>query len=95
MNDQLYELNLTVSGRVQGVGFRYFTQDVAKKLGIVGWVRNTIDGKVEIQSFGKKDILENFINYIKQGPSHARVSNINPNWKSIEKLGYDSFTIKL
>lgn len=68
---------LIVNGRVQGVGFRYGTNQIANRLEITGSVRNLPDGTVEIIAEGAADILDSFIELIKQGPtSFARVTNV-------------------
>lgn len=94
-SNQLYELNVFVSGRVQGVGFRFFTQEIAQQLGVVGWARNTSDGQVEIKSFGDKETLDQFLNYVKKGPSAARVNDIQTKWKPISQTECSDFSIKL
>lgn len=74
---------LIIGGRVQGVGFRYFVRHKAEELHISGWVRNTPDGKVEIEAEGEPRNLETFIDWMKIGPSRAvirsfSVSDITP-----------------
>ena len=66
-----------ISGRVQGVGFRYFTQRVADQYGIAGWVRNTPDGRVEIEAEGSADALRQFESQIADGPAGARVDRVD------------------
>ena len=66
-----------VSGRVQGVGFRYFTWDAAKREGLTGWVRNTPYGEVEIWAEGDAEALTRFEASIHSGPGGARVRNID------------------
>ena len=70
-----------IKGRVQGVGFRYFTKETAQKLGITGWVRNTYTGDVEITAEGNSDQINNFIIAIRKGPQSAFVSEFNPDWE--------------
>jgi acylphosphatase len=65
-----------VSGRVQGVGFRYFTQDAATREGLSGHVRNRPDGSVEIIVEGDQESLQRFEAALWRGPSHARVDNV-------------------
>jgi acylphosphatase len=65
-----------VSGRVQGVGFRYFTQDVATREGVNGRVRNLGDGRVEVEAEGDEETLARFESALWRGPSHARVENV-------------------
>ena len=65
-----------VSGRVQGVGFRFFTQDIARREGVMGVVRNLPDGRVEIVAEGDDQSLERLEAAIRRGPSHARVEDV-------------------
>jgi len=65
-----------ISGRVQGVGFRYFVQSVAVRESLSGWVRNLDDGRVETAAAGDKDAMERFERAIRQGPSSARVEHV-------------------
>ena len=57
-----------ISGRVQGVGFRYACRNEALRLGLSGWVRNTREGAVEVQAEGRKDRLEALLAWIHRGP---------------------------
>jgi acylphosphatase len=66
-----------VSGRVQGVGFRYFTQDVANREGLNGHVRNMPDGRVEIVAEGDEASLVRLEAALWRGPSHARVEQVD------------------
>lgn len=65
-----------VRGRVQGVGFRYFTQAAAMRAGVAGWVRNRPDGTVEIAAAGEADALERLEQEIRRGPAGARVDQV-------------------
>jgi acylphosphatase len=65
-----------VSGRVQGVGFRYFVQAVAARESIAGWVRNLDDGRVETAASGDAEGMERFERAIRQGPPSARVDGV-------------------
>ena len=65
-----------VSGRVQGVGFRYFTQDAARHAGVAGLVRNLLDGRVEVLAEGDEQALRRLEQAIRQGPSRARVEHV-------------------
>jgi acylphosphatase len=65
-----------ISGRVQGVGFRYFTQDIASREGLSGWVRNLPDGRVEVVAEGDERSLERLEAALWRGPSHARVDHV-------------------
>lgn len=68
-------LSILVSGRVQGVGFRYFTEEIAEQTGVSGWVRNTMDGDVEIEVQGEVSQLKIFSKQIKEGPALAYVKD--------------------
>lgn len=65
-----------VSGRVQGVGFRYFAQDAARREGLQGWVRNLDDGRVEALAEGEAESVDRFEMALHRGPSHARVEHV-------------------
>ncbi len=65
-----------ISGRVQGVGYRYSARNTASQLNLVGWVKNRMDGKVEMIAEGDKIILEQLLTWLKQGPRFADVTNI-------------------
>jgi acylphosphatase len=66
-----------VTGRVQGVGFRFFVADTAARENLQGWVRNLPDGSVEAIAEGESDSLERFERALWQGPSHARVEHVD------------------
>ncbi len=69
-------LSITVSGRVQGVGFRYFTQDTATSLGLTGWVANTPEGRVEMEVQGDENDLLSFKSRVQEGPPLSRVTDM-------------------
>lgn len=76
----MVRLHITVSGVVQGVGFRYFTQMKAVQYHITGWVRNSTDGEaVEIVAVGDRDNLDKFIKSLRQGNPFSKVSDIDVN----------------
>lgn len=83
---------ITVSGLVQGVGFRYFVYREAKKLELTGYARNLPDGQVEIVADGEKGMVDELIKAVRVGPSYASVAGV-----SIEELPgdqtYDNFMI--
>jgi acylphosphatase len=68
---------LTIHGRVQGVGFRYFVKLKADSLGINGFVRNHPNGIVYVEAEAEPEKLELFIQFCRQGPSHAWVEKID------------------
>ena len=65
-----------IGGRVQGVGFRFFTEAAAACEGLHGWVRNRPDGRVEVVAEGDSEALERFERHVRQGPPSARVENV-------------------
>jgi acylphosphatase len=65
-----------ISGRVQGVGFRYFTEAAAAREGLQGWVTNLPDGRVEVSAEGEAEAIERFARQISHGPPGARVSDV-------------------
>lgn len=85
--------HIIVYGRVQGVGFRYFVQAAAERLGLTGSVCNCPDSTVEISVAGNPRRIEEFIQQVKQGPSLARVDHLD-----IQDLpdpqDYESFSIE-
>lgn len=65
-----------VTGRVQGVGFRWFVEREASLLGIKGWVRNREDGSVEVMATGTRELLRSLRAKLEQGPRAARVEQV-------------------
>lgn len=75
-NETIKGVRLMVSGRVQGVGFRYFVKQIADQLHIKGWIRNRDDGRVEIMAEGTERQVGSFIRQVRQGTFLARVEDI-------------------
>jgi acylphosphatase len=69
-------VHIIISGRVQGVFFRYSTNKVGNKLGLKGFVRNLSDGNVEVVAEGDEDKLKEMIEFCKKGPMGAHVENV-------------------
>ena len=65
------------SGRVQGVGFRYFARRLARELGLSGWVRNLANGDVEIEAQGEEERLEQFLLEVRLGPQGVVVRDVS------------------
>lgn len=65
-----------LSGRVQGVGFRYFAARVAHELGVSGWARNLSDGRVEVHAKGSTRQLDRFEARLREGPPAAQVRGV-------------------
>ena len=84
---------LKVYGKVQGVGFRFYTQKKARELMLKGFVQNNFDGSVYIEAEGEAEKLELFIQWCKEGPSWARVTKVEQQFAPV--LGRDGeFLIK-
>jgi acylphosphatase len=66
-----------ISGRVQGVGFRWFAKDVAAREGVTGWVRNLPDGRVEALAEGDAEAVTRVEHKLRMGPPGARVATVN------------------
>lgn len=71
---------------MQGVGFRYFTREVALELGVSGWVRNTWDGDVEVMAEGEEGRLARFVGMLREGPPRAEVEGIDVTWSEPENI---------
>ncbi len=79
--NQQEELHAIVSGRVQGVGFRYFVINKAQGLGLRGYVRNESDGNVEVVAQGARSKLEHLLVWLRQGPSASEVQEVCTTWR--------------
>jgi acylphosphatase len=78
-------ISALVQGRVQGVGFRYFTRDRAQASGLTGWVRNLLDGNVEFEAQGAGRDVDVFVAEIRKGPGLSYVENITINELPVEE----------
>lgn len=72
------QVHVKITGRVQGVGYRAWARRTASQLGLSGWVRNRVNGQVELLAEGEKVALDAFLILCRQGPSWARVDRIEP-----------------
>lgn len=70
-----------VTGRVQGVFFRSETRHEAKSRGVKGWVRNTVDGRVEAVFEGEEENVKELVEFCKLGPPGARVTDVTVTWE--------------
>lgn len=86
-------LHVFISGFVQGVGFRYFLKRQARRLGLNGFVRNTIDKRVEAVFVGEKKNLDAIIEICRKGAFLAEVENVEVIWESPQKDIPSSFEI--
>ncbi|WP_270182664.1 acylphosphatase [Alkalihalobacillus sp. CinArs1] len=85
--------HLIVSGQVQGVGFRAFTQQKAAKYNLSGYVKNNTDGSVEIEAQGDETQIKQFISSIEKGSAFSSVDKINANEEEV-KQEEESFSIR-
>lgn len=70
-------IEFTVTGRVQGVGFRYFTCTIANELGVRGWVKNLPDGQVRVLACAEAQAMAAFRAILRQGPAFSRVDELH------------------
>ena len=68
--------HFVITGRVQGVGFRFYMQRKARELGVTGWVRNRRDGSVEAVVKGESDVVESMTAWARRGPPSSAVSEV-------------------
>ena len=73
-------VNMQITGKVQGAGFRYFVLRQAQELDINGWVSNKSNGDVEALAQGEKEGLERFVIKVKEGGTFSRVEDVSLNW---------------
>jgi len=85
-------IEVQISGRVQGVAFRWYTREQAQQLGVVGTVRNSPDGSVQVVAEGPRETLERFLRWLAQGPERALVTQCDCHWTAA-RAEYDEFLI--
>lgn len=85
-------IKFIISGRVQGVGFRWFTKQAADEIGVLGYVRNMYDGRVETVASGDRRELATFRKRISEGPRFSSVSHVEE-LELAEPGNYSSFEI--
>ncbi len=92
----MYQVEIIITGIVQGVNYRYNTREVARKLGLTGWVKNMPDGSVKIIIQGKKKEIDKFIKWCQRGSELSKVENVDVSWIELEKEAdlYKSFEIE-
>ena len=84
--------SIKVSGKVQNVGFRFYTRKTAIGMGIQGFVKNMRDGSVYIEAEGEQDAMQAFILWCKEGPEWAGVKKLSVQEKPFE--GFEGFDIR-
>jgi acylphosphatase len=80
-SERIAEIQATVRGYVQGVGFRFFVQRKAGTLGLRGYTRNQYDGSVEVVAQGSTEKLEQLVALLRRGPSEAEVQDVQVSWR--------------
>ncbi len=88
----MFRIHVMVSGKVQNVGFRKYTQDKAMELGITGWVKNLFDNAVEIIAEGDMDSLTELTGWLQYGSPLAEVKKLSIEWYPSENK-FESFEI--
>ena len=85
--------HIVVEGKVQGVYFRSYVSEEAKKLNLTGWVRNLEDGRVEIVVEGTRDDVRTIVAWCHKGPTPARVSEVKVDWQEYSGK-YRAFSVR-
>jgi acylphosphatase len=91
-SENLSHKNIRISGRVQGVGFRYAARNMASLVGIQGFVKNLSGGEVYIEAEGNREQVDEFIAWCRQGPPRARVEYLDITEGAV--IGFQEFFIK-
>lgn len=89
----LIHAEIIIKGMVQGVGYRYFTQRLARRYNLTGYVKNLPNGNVLCEAEGEEGLVRDFIKELKIGPSFSRVTGSSVN-TSTELYGYRSFEVR-
>ncbi len=89
----MIQYEITITGRVQGVGFRYFASNRANELGVTGWAKNSVDGSVQIVAQSDEPTLKTYVDYLRLGPTLSRVDKISV-YKSDVTTVFDNFSVK-
>ncbi len=85
-------IHAIAEGRVQGVGYRWFVQKTATRLGIKGYVRNLPDGTVELEAEGNTESLDALVSEMKKGPLGAQVLAVREQRKTLQSDAERTFT---
>ncbi len=84
-----------VAGRVQGVGYRYFVQEIAEEMGLRGYVRNLRDGRVEVLAFGSGEKLRGLRHELEKGPMMSRVTEVIEEPATLDTRYNKGFTVEM
>ena len=93
MDSKQLRLEAIVHGYVQGVGYRWRTREVARRLNLRGYVRNRADRTVEVVAEGPERALRELLSYLREGPSAASVARVEEKWLP-SRGGYASFEVR-
>jgi acylphosphatase len=94
VGDERVAKRFFVSGSVQGVGYRYFAQKAAERLGLAGYTKNLRDGRVEVYVVGAGDLLEALRSELRRGPRTAQVSGVVDEQAPVDPLFAQGFSIE-
>jgi acylphosphatase len=94
MAEATKRIRMIISGRVQGVFYRAYTHEEARRLGILGWVKNLPDGRVEVLAEGDPERLKALEAWCWEGPPYARVSNVEVCEEPVKVGEFTSFDIR-
>ena len=85
-------VRLTIFGKVQGVGFRFYTKRKARDLGLCGWVKNMTDGTVYVEAEGEQQDLATFVDWCHLGPEWSDVRKVQQ--QEIPLQGFEGFVVR-
>jgi acylphosphatase len=86
-------LTANITGRVQGVSFRYYTAREARRIGVSGWVKNEANGSVSVVAEGDQAALEELLEFLERGSPSALVYDVHANW-SAASGEFDRFEVR-
>jgi acylphosphatase len=93
-DEETVRVRAVVAGRVQGVSYRVAAADEADRLGVVGWVRNLADGRVELLASGHRRAVDAFVEWARSGPRWAHVTSVDASDVSVDAEVFDRFEIR-
>lgn len=89
----MQRIEATVTGRVQGVGFRQYVRERARRHGVAGWVRNEADGSVRVVAEGPAEALDALVRDLRQGPPLARVEDLQLERREVDRA-FTDFSVR-
>ena len=90
---QVQQVHCVVSGRVQGVAYRNFVKEIAKDMGLNGFVANLPDGSVEVLAQGRYEVMKVFLQHLAKGPAGAVVTAVYDEWLDEPQNRFDDFKV--